>query len=371
MKDKETISDGQMAFIFLSFLLGSAIVNIPSPLIASSGNAAWLSLLIAFGIGLLLLCCILFLNRQYAGKILMDYSQKIFGKWGMALFMIPFVLMLFLMLSNILLDVGFFLHNTMMRSTPVEIFHLFMIIVAATTVYEGIEVIGRMFTMLILFVLAVFFIFVLLIIPLLHPEYLLPLLPDGWKPVFHGTYLALGFPYAEVILFAFLLPFAKNKNDGKLEKKMFIAMFFNGFLLLVAILVSIMVLGPSGVEIKYALFYIATLIDIQDVLTRIEAVVAMSWIIGSYMKATIVLFVINFIISQLFNLKDDRILIFPVALLTFLFSVTLYNHELEFVETVGTVWPLLITIVGVFPILIITLVTFLKQKMKKENQLGS
>jgi spore germination protein KB len=366
MKEQETVSDIQMSFIFLSFLVGSAIVNIPSPLLNSAGNAAWLSLLIAFGIGILVLTGILFLHRQYKGQTFIGYVKKTFGKWMVFLFAIPFVLMLLLMLSNIILDVGLFLENTMMRTTPVHIFHLFLFLVAALTAYAGIEVMGRMFTMLILFVVSVFLLFLLLIIPELHPEYLLPILPDGMKPVLHGGYLAWGFPYSEVILFSMLLPFARAKEGGTLEKGMYIAYLFNGFLLLNAILVSIMVLGPAGEDIKYSLFYIATLIDIQDILTRIEAVIAMSWIIGSYMKATIVLFVMNFTISQLFNLEDDRILLFPISLVSFLLSVTLYSHELEFVETVSTVWPLLITVVGVIPILLIIIVTFLKMKFKNK-----
>ncbi|WP_332692620.1 GerAB/ArcD/ProY family transporter [Halalkalibacter lacteus] len=371
MKDQETVSDGQMAFIFLSFLIGSAIVNIPAPLINSAGNAAWASLLIANGLGILLLGCILYLNRQYKGLTFVDYTRKNFGKWVMVLMLIPFVIMLFFMLSNIVFDVGLFLHNTMMRTTPVYIFHLFIFLVAALTVYAGIEVMGRMFTMLLIFVVGMFFLFLLLIIPMLRPEYLLPLFPDGLKPVFHGTYLAFGFPYAEVILFAVLLPFARNEKGGTLEKKMYIAIVLNFFLLLVAVLVSIMILGPTGADIKYSLFYIATLIDIQDILTRLEAVIAMSWIIGSYMKATVVLFVINFMISQLLNLKDDRILIFPSALLAFLLSVSNYNEQ-EFVEVVTVVWPFLITVVGVLPILFITFLTFVKKKFKKQkNQLDA
>ncbi|MFC0472727.1 endospore germination permease [Halalkalibacter kiskunsagensis] len=371
MKDQETVSDGQMAYIFLSFLLGSAIVNIPAPLINSAGNAAWVSLLIANGLGIFLLACILYLNRQYEGLTFVDYTRKTFGKWVMVLFVIPFVIMLFLMLSNIVFDVGLFLHNTMMRTTPLYIFHLFMILLATLTVYTGIEVMGRMFTMLIVFVLGTFFVFLVLIIPLLQPEHLLPLFPDGLKPVFHGTYLAWGFPYAEVILFAVLLPFARNKKGGTLEKGMYIAIVLNCFLLLIAVVVSIMVLGPAGADIKYSLFYVSTLIDIQDILTRVEAVIVMSWIIGSYMKATVVLFVINFMVSQLLNLKDDRILIFPISLVAFLLSVSLYKHEQEFIEVVSTVWPLLITMIGVLPILFITFFTFFKKKFKKQNQLDS
>jgi spore germination protein KB len=202
---------------------------------------------------------------------------------------------------------------------------------------------------------------------LFQPEYLLPLFPDGMKPVFHGVYINYGFPYGEVIFFAVLLPFARQKKAKTLEKAMFLALTAQGVLLLTAIVVSIMILGPAGPDIKYSLFYIATLIDIQDVLTRIEAIIAMAWIIGSYMKATVALFLLNFTFSQLFNLKDDRILIFPIALLSLLASVSTFEHELQYVEAVNTVYPLLLTITSVLPILFLTAYTLFKKIQKKQN----
>jgi spore germination protein KB len=367
MKEKETISDIQMAFIFMSFLLGSAIVNIPSPLIGSAGNAAWLSLLIAWGVGVLLLACILFLNRQYEDLTFIDYTRKVFGNWIAVLIGSSFCIVLFLMLIYIVIDVGLFLNNTLMRTTPVYIFHLFMFLLAALTVYAGIEVIGRMFTMLFIFITGTFLIFLLLIIPLFHPEYLLPLFPEGIKPIIHGAYINYGFPYGEVIFFAVLLPFARAQKGKTLEKAMFFGIALSGLLLMIAVLVSIMILGPAGVEINYSLFYIATLIDIQDVLTRIEAIIAMAWIIGSYMKATIALFAFNFTVSQLLKLKDDRILIFPLALFAFLVSVSTFEHELEFTEAVTVVYPVFITVAGVLPILFTTVFTLFKKKQKKQH----
>jgi spore germination protein KB len=221
--------------------------------------------------------------------------------------------------------------------------------------------------MLFIFITGTFLIFLLLIIPLFHPEYLLPLFPEEIKPIIHGAYINYGFPYGEVIFFAVLLPFARSKKGKTLEKAMFFGIALSGLLLMIAVLVSIMILGPAGVEIKYSLFYIATLIDIQDVLTRIEAIIAMAWIIGSYMKATIALFAFNFTISQLLNLKDDRILIFPLAFLAFLVSVTTFKHELEFTEAVSVVYPVIITVAGVLPILLITVFTLFKKKQKNQN----
>ena len=65
MKKRITISSRQMATLFLSFLTGSAIVNIPAPITGAAKNAAWISLWMANRLGMLLLSCILYLYRKY------------------------------------------------------------------------------------------------------------------------------------------------------------------------------------------------------------------------------------------------------------------------------------------------------------------
>ena len=214
MKDLELISPIQMSIIFLSFLIGSAMVNIPSPLINSAGNSAWVSLLIGNVIGILLLACILYLNRQFKGLTLIDYTRKMFGNGVAVLLGIPFTITLFLMVANISIDVSYFMNNTLMPNTPLFMFNFFIILLAALTAYTGIEVMGRMFTMLMIFLIGTFFLLSVFMMPLLDLQNLLPLFPEGFKPVLHGTYIVYGFPYAEVILFSMLLHLlATRKKD--------------------------------------------------------------------------------------------------------------------------------------------------------------
>ncbi|WP_413376373.1 GerAB/ArcD/ProY family transporter [Alkalihalobacillus sp. 1P02AB] len=366
-KDKESVSDRQMSFLFISFLLGSAIVNIPSPLVNRAGNMAWLSLIIAFLISIPLLLSILFLHRQSAEKTFVEHSRKTLGNFGTGLIVIPICIMLFLMITYIMFDVGLFLNNTLMLETPASIVHLFLYMVSALTVYAGIEVMGRMFTILFVFMIGAFILFLLLIMPQLQPDYLLPLFSDGLKPIFHGVYVNYGFPYAEVAIFALLLSFTHSDKKKGLKKAMFRALMLQGLFLMMAILLTIMVLGPTGADIKYSLFYIATLIDIKEVFTGVEAIVAMTWILGSYMKGTIALFALNFTFSQLLKLKDERMLIFPIALCSFFLSISTFDHEREFHVAVSTVYPLLITVIAVLPILFVVAMTFLRQKKNQSK----
>lgn len=364
MKKRISVSSRQMATLFLCFITGSAIVNIPAPLTGAAKNAAWISLWIANGLGMLLLFCILYLHRKYPDLTLIQYSRQALGRVMTVIIAVPFFLLLFVMLADIVGDIGGFFKSAMMRETPTYVFHIFILLTAAMTVRSGIEVMARMFTLLVITILLFSAIVLLLMIPNYRVELLMPLFPDGFKPVLHGVYIAWGFPYAEMILFSMVLPFVR-KDQEPLGKFMFVVLLISGITLTFVIVCTIMAIGPLAANIKFSLFTLGRMIELAEVIERVESVIGMALIVGSYMKATIVLFAINLGLSQFFRLQDERILIFPITFLTLLLSLTMFKNELEFNEHVSTVWPLFITVAGVVPILVLTIVTAFKSRRKQ------
>ncbi|NOU90598.1 GerAB/ArcD/ProY family transporter [Paenibacillus sp. LMG 31460] len=366
MNKRISVSSRQMATLFLSFLTGSAIVNIPAPLTGAAKNAAWMSLWMANGLGMLLLFCILYLHRKYPDLTLIQYSRQALGRVMTVIIAVPFLLIFFDMLADIVGDIGGFFKSTMMRETPTYVFHILVLFTAAMTVRSGIEVMARMFTLLVITIFMFSAVVMLLMIPNYNVELLMPLLPDGFKPVLHGAYIAWGFPYAEMILFSMVLPFARPDQEP-LGKFMFVVLLISGISLTLVIVCTIMALGPLAANIKFSLFTLARMIELAEVIERVESVIGLALIVGSYMKASIVLFAINLGLSQLFRLQDERILIFPITFVALLLSLTMFRNDFEFMEHVGTVWPLLITVTGVVPILLLTIVTAFKSRRKQES----
>jgi spore germination protein KB len=367
MNVKETVSPVQMSTLFFIFMTGSAIINIPGPLIGFAKNGAWLSLLISSAFGFLALACMLYLHNKYPGSTYIDYAKEMVGPWLTAFLSVPLILTMCHMASGIVLDMGLFLTTTMMKKTPIFVFNAFTFTLIAFTVRAGIEVMVRMFTNLILIMLFFVFIVLLLSIPNYHPDYILPIMPDGIKPVLHGAYFSFGFPFAESVLFAMLLPFAK-KNPGKkysLNRWMFIALLLNTLILILSVICVIFVAGPVSGDVKYSLYMVARLIDFQDIIQRIESVIGMTLIAGSYMKATVVLFVLNLTLTRLFALQNDRLLIFPLALITLFLSVVIFDSEIQWFDIVSSKWPLWIGAAGFVPLLLLTLIASCKNKNKK------
>jgi len=367
MLREETISAGQMSCLFLCFMTGSSIINLPQPLVQAANSGAWLSVSIANGFGMLLLLCILYLYGKNPNFTLIDYSRQILGQRITICIFIPILIFLFLVLSYVVIDIGGFFTTAMMRETPSYVFHTLILLVAALTVRAGIEVMVRMFVLL----LSYMFLFLVVVLALTFPHYkaenLLPVLPEGMGPVIQGTYMLIGFPYGELILFSFLLPFVRNEKGNSLKKSMFVALFTHGFLLIISILCTIMALGPLAGKLKFSIFQLARLINIRDIITRIESFVGIALMVGSYMKVTILLLILKETLARVFKLKDDRIIIFPVTFISLLLTLTMFKTEIEFMEAAFVILPLLSTVILVFPLLFITLVTTFKGKNRTND----
>ncbi|MGJ9385969.1 GerAB/ArcD/ProY family transporter [Salipaludibacillus sp. CF4.18] len=360
MSKETSISCGQMAWLFLAFMVGSAIINIPQPLVQSANNGAWLSIVIATGYGLLLLSCIFYLYRKNPYWNLFDFSMMLLGKWVTVIISIPIILLFFLILSYIVIDIGAFFNIALMRETPNYIIHGLILLVAGVAVKAGIEVMARMFVLLLTYVLLFTFTVVILAFPFYEVGNLLPVFPEGLKPVIHGTYMILGFPYGELVVISFLLPFVSKERNQSLKKYMFLVLLVYGGLLIMSILTTIMALGPLTGTLKFSLFQLARLINIREIITRIESFIGIALVVGSFMKTTIMLFILKETLARLLKLKDKQIIIFPILFITLLLTLTMFANEMEFFDAVFVYLPLLITVILVLPLIIITILAMIK-----------
>jgi len=360
---KQTISAGQLAILYVSYMIGSSIINIPNPMIHFAGNMAWLSITVSALMGMLLLSLVLYLFRCYPDDEYTACLNRVYGRWIAGVFIVLLILMLFLMLAYIILDIGDFFTNTMMVETPMYVFNTLTIVVAAYTVYAGIEVMGRMFFLLMGSMMLAVVLIVFLAVPLTRTETLLPLFTEGIKPVLHGIYFSFGFPFGELFLFSVILPFVRKDSRRDAGKWLYAMTALSGFLLLIVILITVMTLGPLAGDRKFSLYAVARLIKVGNFMVGLEAIVGIALIAGSFTKATIVLFILNYVTARFFKLDDDKLLLPAISFITFLLSMTMFRTEDEFSFAVQVGWPFIVMTVGIVPLMLAALITLLRRNM--------
>ncbi|MBA2943656.1 endospore germination permease [Paenibacillus sp. CGMCC 1.16610] len=368
MKMQEQISTGQLSVVFFIFLTGSSIINIPQPLIQFARNGSWISLLISCSISLLCLSCILYMHNKFPNLTFIEYSRVTVGNWMTYLLAIPFISFQFHMTSGIVLDIGIFMTTTMMRETPIYVFNTLIFLLIYATVRMGIEVIARMFVFLTAMVMVYVFIILILASINYDPSHLVPVMPYGIKPVLLGTYFSFGFPYVEIFLFSMLLPFVSKKQNKRLMSGLFIALVMNGLCLVTVTLCTLMTYGPIAADRRFSMFQLARTIELYDIIQRIESLIGISLIVASYMKATIVLFVLNLTFTHLLKLQDDRLLILPLCAICCFLTFNIYARG-------GAYWARIISVIhplwGTFgyflPVLLVMIVYLVKSKWKNAS----
>lgn len=239
-----------------------------------------------------------------------------------------------------------------------------LFIVTALTARAGIEVMGRMFIILLVVTLLLWISVLVLALPVYEPQLMLPLFPDGIRPLFAGTYWSFGFPYAEIVVMTMLFPHLRPQDRASVGKRLFAVLIANAVLMTLVVSCTIMALGPLAGELKYSLFPLSQTISIADFVERIEAMVGISLISGTLIKATIVLYALNQVVIRLFGLRDDRILLYPLAAAGFFYSLTAIHSPMEMSMIFAVVWPFSNILVYVVPLLLITAVTWLARKKR-------
>ncbi|MBP1991118.1 GerAB/ArcD/ProY family transporter [Paenibacillus eucommiae] len=370
MNEPTTISSIQLASLLIACLTGSAIVFIPNPLADVAQNGAWLSLIIAYGFGMLVLACILYLNRVHNGLDLIGYSRLLLGRFLAFFIAVCFVMMLLFSISAVDAGIGDFFTSVMMRDTPSYVFNAMSLLTAALTVRAGVKVIARMFVLLVFIMILFSAAVIIMAVPLYKPEFLLPLFPEGIKPILHGAFIVSGFPFGEVVFFSMILPFVRLDKEATLGKHLYAALTVTGILLTLSTLSTLMAFGPAAGFFKYSLYRLAGEIQIAEVIQRIESVIGIALIVGSYMKATVYLFILDTILSKLFNLEKKSVLIYPITLVCIFLSLTMFKDPSDFNDQVYRIWPFVVVTIGCSVVFLLTIITICKSIFKRRVKAG-
>ncbi len=362
--NRQVISSFQIGVLLFVFLTGSAIIFVPGPLIGKAGTGAWLSLLLSGSVGFGILGMLLYMNRRFPGLDYVEYSRKLIGNALTIALGVITLSYLLQMQSAIVVGVGLFMIGAMMRETPMYAFTLLVFIIAGLTARAGIEVIARMFTLIML--LTTFFVVVVLIfaIPDYRVEQLLPMLSKGVKPMLGGALYTFGFPFSEVFLFGMLLPFVAKKGLPTLGRNLRLALGASLLAITAVTVCSIMVFGPSSAARPFVLYSVGRLIEFQEIIQRIESVIGISLILGSYMKTTITLFVISLFLTRLFGLRDYTPFVMPLALIGFLMGLVTFDSLTHWSNIVTNVHPLWTGVSLLVPLTFITLVALFRPKKR-------
>lgn len=329
MLEKGKISALQMAIIMYPTVIGTAIIAVPAVTGKYAKNDLWLSPIWASITGFLAVFIAFQLHKLYPRQTIIQSSEQIIGRIpGKAL---GFLFLFFYLAMNghsIRVYADFIVGATLHR-TPISIVIATIILVCAFTVRAGLEVIGRIGQLFFPVFILPLIIMVILLIPDLDLNNIFPIMEHGVLPSIKGAFAPQAW-FAEFFLISFLIPFLTDIDKGR---KWGVISVFSVMLTLVCVnLLILFFVGEVGLKDVYPLLGAARYIGLAGFFENLEAGAISIWVLGNFVKFSVVHYCVVLGTAQWLKLSEYRPIVFPLGMLTMLFSFWDLPSQIELTD---------------------------------------
>ncbi|MBT2696296.1 GerAB/ArcD/ProY family transporter [Bacillus sp. ISL-40] len=364
--EKAKINATQLFVLVVLFEMGSAIlVGIAS----DAKQDAWIAILLGLTGGIMIFFIYYKLYMYYPDLPLTSYVQEITGKWLGRLIGFLYIVYFMYLAARVLRDFGELLTSTIYNSTPLFVINTLMIITIIYGIHKGFEVIARVGEIYfgVVYLTAILGMLLITFSGLIHLGNLKPILENGLKPVIK-TFLTqtINFPFGEMVVFTMLLPFVNDKKKVKIV--CLSGMILSGINITITVVVNISVLGVNLFsQSTFPLLTTVGKIQIADFIERLDVLFMLYLIIGGFFKIAIYYYAAVAGAADIFQLKNQRKLGFPLGIIVLFASVTIASNYSEHIKEGLVVvptylhWPFQIII----PSMLLIIAFFRNRKKKK------
>ncbi|TCK05540.1 UNVERIFIED_ORG: spore germination protein KB [Anoxybacillus amylolyticus] len=340
--EKGKITSMQMMLLLYPTIMATAILLVPGVTAQHAKQDMWLSPIWASLIGFLTVYITVWLHRLYPKKTPIEYSVEIVGKLLGKFIGLIFLFFYFHTTALVIREYGEFVVGNFLLYTPINFVMGSMAFVCAVAVRCGLDVLGRLAQLLVPFVIMLLCIMVILLLPDIDLENMLPIMEKGILPSIMGAVTPQSW-FSECFLMAFLLPHVIDEYNGR--KWGNIAVVSVVFTLFVTNLITLLVFGTITADFVYPVMSVVRYISIADFLEHLEVVVMTLWVAGVFLKISVFYYALVVAIAQWLNLSHYEPLVFPVGLILLLMSIWSARDLMELTHFLGTSAPFYLTFV--------------------------
>ncbi|MDK2918911.1 MAG: spore germination protein [Candidatus Petromonas sp.] len=358
MFKKQKISHYQFKILVVMCFVGTSILVTPGGLAAETKQDAWLAAIIGLLLSFPIVWIYNFLGNHLYNMTLIEYTEKVLGKWLGKLVSLSFIFFCFINSASLLYIVGDFVTTQIMPETPIQFTNTLFVIVVVMGSRLGIETLARAGEILYPWVIGIFIILIFLLFPNTDIKKIQPIFEHGIKTNLRGALLFMS--YSSLTLIVLLMIFPAYINKPQKAKKTFLrGTLIGGLMIFIMTLFSILVLGHDFTARNvFPSYILVKKISLADFLERMEAAIATLWIITIFYKIVIYFYGAILGLAQTLNLQDYRPLTLPMAMILIVISLIIYPNVvyantwnsttwIPFVLTFGLFLPLLLLIVAV------------------------
>ena len=370
---QEKVSAGQLASIIVLFQIGSSSLFL---LASDAKHDAWISVLIAMLMGLVMLVLVIMPIQAKAPEAsLIEILNRYFGKYlGFILGLSFIAYFIYKSLRNVR-EFGDLVILYMLPRSSLDIIMFVLMCVGAYAIYHGMEVFFRVGQLVLPWLLLIYIVlFVLLFASdLVDLRRLLPLLEHGWKPVWDAAIPeVVSFPFGEMVVF---LMFWKHLASlDKFKKFSLISYVCSGLFIVLTNVLIITVLGDKSGAYVVPFMFSTSLIQIGGFVERMDPFVSLLLFGGVFFKQATYYLAAVLAASELFKVKH-RTMIIPVGAAIFigarLFQSYIEQIRVGFDYNLKLHYPIFQIILPIMLVLIMMITHWIKRWRKQKDQVSN
>ncbi|SBW10885.1 putative Spore germination protein (Amino acid permease) [uncultured Eubacteriales bacterium] len=328
--DRETLTTRQAVCINVLFIFGStAVMGVSSV----TEQDSWIAFLLSVAFTIPAVLVYARLLQLFPGKNFFEMVDALFGRIAGKILTALMTWYAIHLCALVLKNFSEFLEICVLPETPQLAIILSMTLVVCYMARSGLETLGKwaIFALPVVSAIVIFTI----VFAVNHMDFA-RILPVGTHDL--GTLSAAGyklftFPFAESVIF--LCAVGKMRGNGRPYspyRMYLISIFLAGAILLSILLRNVFLLGPAVVADEYFPSYTAAkIINIADLISRLEGSIAMNFIVAGIVKITLCVFAASKGLAHLLELRDYRQLAFPVGLLGAALSANIFENVAQMV----------------------------------------
>ncbi|GAB6155056.1 endospore germination permease [Desulfosporosinus burensis] len=333
--EKGELSSTQLIFLVGGFIQGSLLTLSFARQVAK--NDIWIALIAAFMMSLPLAYVYITLALKFPGQNLIQINDLIFGPYLGKLVSVQYILLFLMIVSANLWFVSDFVLTFFFPETPILAIMIMFIFICAWAVRSGIEVIARMsFLIVITTILAVITTFFLLLKEMKFSNFL-PIFDIPIYDFIQGTHIIMAIPFNEVLIFMMVIPYVNKIKEVKTS--VFLGMILGGVTFFIVVIRNTAVLGPLAEIVVSPSMEAARLIDIGNIINRLEALVAIALWETIFLKMSIFYYASVLGIAQLLKLRSYVPLVIPIGVIGISFALC-YESAMQFSYTLMNTYPM-------------------------------
>lgn len=313
--DDDKITARETFFFIVASMIEVGTLTGAKRLAGEVGPDLWLAHTLGYLFALPGIFIIVKLSQRFPRHGFGEYSRIIAGPalgWILSAILVAYWLFVS---GRVLRSISDLVRGTLLDRTPFGVIVLSYLAAATYISWYGIEPLARLSILLMISVVPAIVILFLAALPLVRPEHFLPFLAQGPWPVLKSGIKQIA-DWEEMSLFFILIPFMNRPE--KAAK----AAFFGSFVVWVFVLyVMSLSVGVTGSDFAKTLLAppIAAL-DASEIpgafIERLGVTFTGLWVAIAFPTIASLLLAMAVVVSQMFGLKDHRLLILPLAGLT-------------------------------------------------------